>query len=293
MKRCVVMLCLTILLPAAAMVSGSAASAGAWFPVWEDRGSVREILPNKILSEEALQGLKQDLKKEGGNPKEEEKSSIGSERKEIRGQLSQAGSTLIQIQMNGWTKVNDHYMSLSALEELARESMTALGDCSRKAEVTSDETDRMRQTNLFIEHGGVRYTIALHNGDQTYLTADAVIHDVTEAKETAVHDKLEGLLRRFEEGSCIRTTYTAAIPGKLDRDEMERISRQIFRGLKGTITEEIREAAWISKTGYSSKIGCALNSGGKRINLNVALRYNDYEDRTYVWLGTPVISIPY
>jgi len=32
---------------------------------------------------------------------------------------------------------------------------------------------------------------------------------------------------------------------------------------------------------------------GKKVNMNLAIRYNSYEDRTYIWLATPVITVEY
>ena len=34
-------------------------------------------------------------------------------------------------------------------------------------------------------------------------------------------------------------------------------------------------------------------SGGKPVNVQVAMRYNSYKDKTYLWIGVPVISIEY
>ena len=31
----------------------------------------------------------------------------------------------------------------------------------------------------------------------------------------------------------------------------------------------------------------------KRVNLNLAIRYNEYENRTYIWIGTPIITTGY
>ena len=267
MKRKISNLCIVLILLAVAAVPGFAAGAGSWF---SKNGSARGS--------------------RGSAP-------MGSSEKEvspIRDQVKLAGGSLLQIQMSGWALVKDGSMSLPELEELAREVRNTWGSAAQKAEIRPDETDSMRQVVLSLEQDGDRATLTFHSGDQAYLAADASTRDVRgERKEKAVFFAMERLLKRFRSGSCIRTTYTSVLPGKLDTGRMEQIAGQIFRGLDGEMEEEIRDAGWISKTGYSDRIPCELHSGGKRINLNVALRYNDYEGRTYLWLGTPVISIPY
>ena len=32
---------------------------------------------------------------------------------------------------------------------------------------------------------------------------------------------------------------------------------------------------------------------GKNYNINIAMRYNSEEDKTYLWIGTPIISLEY
>jgi hypothetical protein len=258
------------------------------------------IVPGSAVSHGAVSGISEGAAELPGE--------------EIRQQLSRTGSTLEQIQLNGWAKINDRYMSLPALEDLAAESLNVLGS-GLKAEVCSNGTEQIRNTELHTEYAGVRYTLSYkneksaNNGErnyhnesdssgkqdvyETYIIAEAIIYDVENVKEAGVYARLKSLLAMYCEKPCIRTSYTAAIPGELTLNRMERINRQIFHGLEGKITEAARDGGWISKTGYSSKIGCAMDSSGKQINLNIALRYNAYYDKTYVWLGTPVISIPY
>jgi hypothetical protein len=68
---------------------------------------------------------------------------------------------------------------------------------------------------------------------------------------------------------------------------------QIFKALGGRIIEGIEEGQLVSRTGYSSLIENSLFIGEEKININVGLRYNEYEDATYLWLGTPVIFTSY
>ncbi|HZK34736.1 MAG TPA: YwmB family TATA-box binding protein, partial [Bacillota bacterium] len=67
----------------------------------------------------------------------------------------------------------------------------------------------------------------------------------------------------------------------------------IFDALEGKIIEGIEEEYLVSKTGYSSLIENCLYVDGEKMNLNLALRYKEFEDATYIWLGTPVIFSSY
>ncbi|MDI9475442.1 MAG: YwmB family TATA-box binding protein [Bacillota bacterium] len=36
-----------------------------------------------------------------------------------------------------------------------------------------------------------------------------------------------------------------------------------------------------------------INYGGKDVNIQLAMRYSEYEDKTYLWLATPLIITAY
>jgi len=89
--------------------------------------------------------------------------------------------------------------------------------------------------------------------------------------------------------SCI----TGAFPGRLKKDEMNEIVKSVFREADAKKVEGIKDGNLISVSAYSPSMGDYVQSGSKRINLNVALRYNSYEDKTYIWLAAPVILTEY
>lgn len=49
----------------------------------------------------------------------------------------------------------------------------------------------------------------------------------------------------------------------------------------------------ISVSAYSSKLKEYIKLGSEKINLNVAIRYSSFDDKTYIWVATPIIAIEY
>ena len=126
-----------------------------------------------------------------------------------------------------------------------------------------------------------------------YLLVEAFLNFDSISQESSAYDKLEQVLGKFHSSPILGTTYTAEIPVKMKNIEMERAGRQLFAGLNADITESSRDNDWISLTGYSKEIGGGLDSANGSFNLNIALRCHSHEDKTLIYLGTPVISIPY
>jgi len=57
--------------------------------------------------------------------------------------------------------------------------------------------------------------------------------------------------------------------------------------------EGITEENLISISAYSPRVKSSILVNEKRVNINLAMRYNSYEDKTYIWLATPVITTEY
>lgn len=89
--------------------------------------------------------------------------------------------------------------------------------------------------------------------------------------------------------SCISGNFR----GKLGDSELNLICGRIFESVHASKVEGIRDMGLISVSAYTPDIGRSVEVNGSRINLNLAIRYNSYEDKTYIWLATPVITTEY
>jgi hypothetical protein len=89
--------------------------------------------------------------------------------------------------------------------------------------------------------------------------------------------------------SCLTGTWE----GRVDNAKLNEICRSIFRETGAMKVEGVRDHNLISVSAYSPAIRDSIQVNGNRINLNLAIRYNAYENKTYLWLATPVISTEY
>lgn len=104
---------------------------------------------------------------------------------------------------------------------------------------------------------------------------------------------LEEKFKKFGLNPKVNTCIVGCFDGKLDYEEMNRISKIILKDTKAKDIKGIYDNNLISISAYSPYIDNTIEVEGKRLNMNIALRYNAYEDKTYIWLATPVITIEY
>lgn len=91
----------------------------------------------------------------------------------------------------------------------------------------------------------------------------------------------------------VNSSMTGNFSGKLDQSRLNSISNRIMKEVKATNIEGIRDGNLISVSAYSPFITESVKVKGNRINLNMAIRYNSCEDKTYIWLATPIITTEY
>lgn len=110
-------------------------------------------------------------------------------------------------------------------------------------------------------------------------------------KETS--DFVTKLFRRHKIKPKANTCLTGFFNGELSHNNLNNIGKQILKDAKARKVNGIADRNLISVSAYSSSIDNSIDIDGKKVNMNLALRYNSYEDKTYIWLATPVITIEY
>lgn len=91
----------------------------------------------------------------------------------------------------------------------------------------------------------------------------------------------------------INTCISGEYEGRLSDEQMDNIGGIVLRAADAQRVEGMKDGNTLSISAYSSRISGAIKSGNKKINLNVAMRYSPYMDKTCIWLATPVILKEY
>ena len=89
------------------------------------------------------------------------------------------------------------------------------------------------------------------------------------------------------------TCVIGTVEGRLDRHSLKENIQDTLKRYKGKIIEKYEDDDLISYTGFTPYIKHSMYSGEKRVNLNLAIRYNKYENKTYFWIATPIIATGY
>lgn len=228
-----------------------------------------------------------------------------------------AGATVEAGELHYWASLGacPEITALPALEERADELLGRICGCdflqvspedegdpspdssSSTAEQESGEPDYMfveRQRKL---RSGGQLRLLLQNMEQE---GEKVVHLlITIDKEgktpalSSIAGRLPALLRTEAEEENLSLCLTGHLAGRLDSGEMEELARNIAREIGGQELQSVTDGQMVSITGYTPDLGNYLKAENLRINLNLALRYDDHLDKTVLWAGTPLITRMY
>lgn len=101
--------------------------------------------------------------------------------------------------------------------------------------------------------------------------------------------RLPGILNLEAKEDRLTFSITGHLDRKLEGEEKDKFAEQLTHQLQGEGVETFREDGMISVTGYTPILDNYLQYDGGRLNFNLALRYDEYLDKTVVFAATPLI----
>lgn len=110
---------------------------------------------------------------------------------------------------------------------------------------------------------------------------------------SSISNTVQKVFKNYNTTPSITILMVGNFSGKLDKLEMARVVNTVYNELKAKKVERYEDAYQLGYTGYSSKLisNLCVNSGREKVNLDIRLRYNDYENKTYLYLAAPIIEI--
>lgn len=94
----------------------------------------------------------------------------------------------------------------------------------------------------------------------------------------------------FQNLSQKGTPIKGHLSGKLSSDEKEALTSRLFHAWGGTLKDAHQTSDYYVAYGYTSGISSYQKINGQKINLNLAITYDEISDETTVYLGIPILK---
>lgn len=230
-----------------------------------------------------------------------EQRSAAEEPEPLSAAMLATGAKAEELSVNGWARLPLQEADEAYLERVVTIAMDQLGFTPADYQVSRSQNRQQQILRAEVTadhfHGVVAAKSIRPVGSQQNSGVYVVINIETKPEQNREllqwHAAITGILKNFGGSPRISSCLVGWLNGKLkDGDWNERLENGLAAA-KGTAVDRTRYTNFASYTGFSPAISDFLQVGSNKVNLNLAMRYSPYDDRTYVIVGSPVITREY
>lgn len=220
-----------------------------------------------------------------------------SEEEALVTSFESTGAKVMESTISCWVKLNDEFMGRKQLKQLM-DGITGSLELENVTLVKNEGDDEgLNKLMIYGTKANKAYTIAVESLKQDNVGETYVVFDIFIDKDykglKAEKEKVIKLLNKPEEeinfSSCIVGTYE----GRLKEKDAERKSELALQSINAKPVEGIEDDGMKSISAFSTNVGEYVMSERERVNVQLAIRYSSYDDKTYIWIGTPLIPMGY
>lgn len=213
--------------------------------------------------------------------------------------FADSGAALVRSELYFWSELKGRTDSREGINSLLEDIISNLDmvkdEKFSRENLENDTLEKVKIKGIVGQRNvGIEVTIGkdAKASDKKYISMNIIqdqAYDTLEGTKSSITGifKSRGLDPRVN--ACITGTFA----GNLDQEQLNEIGRKILRETGAKKVEGAGDGNYISVSAYTPYMERYIRVHGKKVNLNVALRYNSYEDKTYIWLATPVITTEY
>ncbi|MGI1690562.1 YwmB family TATA-box binding protein [Thermoanaerobacter uzonensis] len=199
--------------------------------------------------------------------------------------------------INAWTKINNDFTPFYKINEYIEIAIKNMNINRQKTKISRIEENNFRQVEVEYTENTRHINIAvqsLKNGSksETYMLIDEYLIN---GYDNALKEKelINNTFKILKLKPKVTVCFVGTFKGKLNKEKNSSIVKLVLDKLHAQKVEGMEDENIISVSAYSSKLKEYIKLGSEKINLNVAIRYSSFDDKTYLWVATPIIAIEY
>ncbi|HOQ06855.1 MAG TPA: YwmB family TATA-box binding protein [Clostridiales bacterium] len=188
----------------------------------------------------------------------------------------------------------DEEMSLSLLRELVAGIGAGHGDIPAFSPIDTDFANGYEINYIIDENKKIHMTVLGQKEPEAGCILLVSLYDISgEPVPAGYSEAITRVLDRYGIDHEINITVAGFVEGKLDDDETAEMFDRAMKSADALRVEGINDNGLVSISAFSPYISESVRSGGEKVNFSMASRYNSFEDRTYIWIASPVITTEY
>ena len=212
------------------------------------------------------------------------------------GVFENVGFNIIQSDINVWTKINSKKLDEQELKKIAVEVADQM-NIQKPYEFKLLYENDNQKCILTKKSKNARTQIKIERIKNKELVENYAVIDITLYDKFDNTDYLKKLcqdeLEKVGEKPKSNVTIVGYCSGNIDKGQKQVVSNKVFSYLRAKKTEENDIENGYNINGYSRLIDNHIITKNKKMNLDLSMNYNECEDKTYLFLATPIITVEY
>lgn len=200
------------------------------------------------------------------------------------------------MSLNG--EINNEFMKLNELEKMTEKYIHDLNFKENYREVIEEE--HISKVSIYGQVGQsenitlIFYSYLDKKNDENLTT---IFIDINESKDYEEIEEITSKISKTLELYDIEARNTSCIvgvyEGKLGSEYKNEIIKDLTKQTDSKQVENLIEEELISYSLYSKYIKDYIYTGNNKMNLNIAIRYDEYRDQTNIFIASPIITTGY
>lgn len=206
------------------------------------------------------------------------------------------GLIINEIKLQVWGQISNSMEPYEVLDSKYR-YITQYLKLDQKKIAVQKELDGFMSVSHIEERRDALWQISIQsipideNRGESYLGLLYVTDDVKAAGQN--HCLLLDMFDKMGFKEVVGITMTSDLPGYITIENRQRMANNIARTVNGEFVEGIVDDNLTSMSYYSNRILRYLKIAEKKININIAMHYDESSDVTHLYIGIPLIYQDY
>ena len=195
--------------------------------------------------------------------------------------------------IEGYGKFGVCYLTQEEKERLVENIASALGITSSYGLATVCE-DEVNITVLSKESvdGSVTIKAITQEPQVQYVYVNITVYNNIDCA-VSYRELVEGMFDAMGIQGNVNMNLVGSLEGALNSTEKNELADGLLDRLGAKVVTENRDGDIFTIYAYSKGVGSYITIGGNKINMNIAIGYDEEQDRTKVYLASPINSLDY
>lgn len=163
--------------------------------------------------------------------------------------------------------------------------------------IMKENSENVNSATLSASAGSRHYSAKIESiktkkGGETHAIIDVNI-DNNYTELIAERQKLDSYYTARNAKPKVSSCIIGAYDGKLAENNMRAEIADAMSAVEAKEVEGLQDDELKSISAFSGNINSFVMSNNKKVNIQIAMRYSSYDDKTYIWIGSPLIHVEY